>query len=128
MVSLSRKNKFWLCLVLCLTAALLLAGCGGSAEEETTETTVFVDLTPPQITGVRDYTVYVGDSVDFLEGIEVTDDADPCPKLKIDTNSVFFDYPGVYTADYVAWDESGNESYRYATVTVLEKPDAEKTP
>lgn len=127
MVDLNRQNKFWLFLVLCLTTALLLVGCGGSAEEETIETTVFVDIAPPQITGVRDYTVYVGDSVDFLKGIEVTDDADPCPKLKIDTNSVFFDYPGVYTVVYVAWDESGNESCRYATVTVVEDPTTEKT-
>ena len=107
--------------VLCLAAALLLAGCGDEAQEETTETTVFVDLEAPKIIGVRDYAVFVGDKINFLEGIDVVDNADPSPRLRMDTNGVFLDYPGTYTVIYVAWDESGNESRSYAIVTVQPK-------
>ena len=117
-VILQRFDKLLRVVAVCLAAILLLVGCGGGAEEETTEATVFVDTEAPQITGVQDYTVHVGDRINFLEGIDVTDNADPSPKLRMDTNSVFLDYPGTYTAIYIAWDESGNESRSYATVTV----------
>jgi len=104
---------------ICLAAVLLLAGCGGGEEAPTTETTVFVDTEAPQIAGIKDYTVQVGEKINFLEGVDVTDNADPAPKLSVDTNGVFLDYPGVYTVIYTAWDESGNEAKDYATVTVL---------
>ena len=98
----------------------MLAGCGGEAQEETTETTVFVDTQAPQILGVKDYTVFVGDRINFLEGIDVTDNANPTPKLSVNNNGVFLDYPGVYTAIYTAWDDSGNVASSYATITVLD--------
>ena len=113
-----KAKRRWLLLTVLLMAMLLLTGCDDEAVEETTETTVFVDLEAPRISGVRDYTVSVGDKINFLEGIDVVDNADPSPKLRMDTNSVFLDYPGTYTAIYIAWDESGNESRSYATVTV----------
>ena len=113
-----KAKRRWLLLTVLLMAMLLMAGCGGEAVEETTETTAFVDLEAPRIIGVRDHTVSVGDKINFLEGIDVVDNADPSPKLRMDTNSVFLDYPGTYTAIYIAWDESGNESRSYATVTV----------
>ena len=104
---------------ICLAAGLLVA-CGGEAEEETTETTAFVDVEAPQIIGIRDYTVPVGHKVDFLAGIDVTDNADPTPKLSVNNNGVFLGYPGVYTAIYTAWDDSGNVASSYATITVLD--------
>jgi hypothetical protein len=113
------KEKLLALVTLCLAALFLLVGCGGG-EEETTETTVLADLEAPQIIGIRDYTVSVGDKIDFLEGIDVIDNADPSPKLRMDTNSVFSDYPGTYTAIYIAWDASGNESRQTCTVTVTE--------
>lgn len=107
-----------LLLVICLIVGLL-AACGGTAEE-TTETTVFVDTEAPEILGVKDYTVYVGDKIDFLDGIDITDNSDSALSLQVDQSAVFLDYPGVYTVIYIASDASGNEARSYATVTVLE--------
>ena len=107
-------------LIAACLAAFLLVACGGEAEEETTETTVFVDTEAPEIIGVKDYTVYVGDKIDFLEGIDVKDNSDSALSLQVDQNAVFLDYPGVYTVIYIACDASGNETRSYATVTVLE--------
>ncbi len=112
-----------------LTALLvLIAGCaGGNAgqednitQESTTETTRYVDTEPPVLSGIQDHLVYQGESIDFLSGVTATDNDDPAPKLTVDTNSVFLDYPGVYSAVYTATDAEGNEIQGVSTVTVME--------
>ena len=79
------------------------------------------DREAPVITGVRDITVYAGDTVAYRSGITVTDDQDGGPVLEIDSSNVDLEVPGTYPVFYIATDDAGNERALTAVVTVLEK-------
>ena len=79
------------------------------------------DCTPPVIEGVRDITVYAGDTVAYRSGVTVTDDQDNGPTLEIDSDSVDLSTPGSYPVFYIATDDALNQSAQTAVVTVLPK-------
>ena len=75
------------------------------------------DAIPPVIQGVRDFTVYAGETVSCRSGVTVTDDCDLNPVLEVDTSELNLDVPGCYEIIYTATDSAGNVSLP-ATVTV----------
>lgn len=81
------------------------------------------DTTPPVIQGVRDFTVYAGETVSCRSGVTVTDDCDLNPVLEVDTSELNPDVPGCYEIIYTATDSAGNVSRVAALVTVLERPE-----
>ena len=81
------------------------------------------DAIPPVIQGVRDFTVYAGETVSCRSGVTVTDDCDLNPVLEVDTSELNPDVPGCYEIIYTATDSAGNVSRVAALVTVLEKPE-----
>lgn len=79
------------------------------------------DTTPPVICGVRDITLYAGDTVAYRSGITVSDDRDASPTLEVDSSQVDLSQPGSYEVTYHAADAAGNRASATANVTVLPK-------
>lgn len=79
------------------------------------------DTTAPVISGVRDITLYTGDTVAYRSGITVSDDRDASPTLEVDSSQVDLTRPGSYVVTYTATDAAGNRTSATATVTVLPK-------
>lgn len=88
-----------------------------------TEPAWFKDTTEPQLAGVRDLTVYKGDTVSYLRGVTATDDYDSAPVVTVDSSYVDLTEVGCYDIVYTATDSAGNSTSTMATVTVLEKAD-----
>ena len=100
---------------------LVLTDTSGNYTELTAKLTVIIDTQAPVITGIKNLTVYVGDTVAYRTGITVTDDYDTEPQLTIDSASVDLSKVGKYTVTYTATDISGNTTKKEATVEVREK-------
>lgn len=81
------------------------------------------DTTAPEILGVKERTtVYLGQSVAYLDGVTVQDDQDENPTLEVDSSGVNLTTPGTYGALYTASDASGNVRRVYSLVTVAQWP------
>ena len=76
------------------------------------------DSIPPVIEGITDREITAGDTISYKQGVKVTDDTDPAPKLDVDASQVDLNTPGTYTVTYTATDASGNQTTMTATVTV----------
>ena len=103
------------------TVNLLLEDQSGNKTPLQAQLTVIFDTTAPVITGVKDITTYVGDTVAYRSGVSVTDDYDESVKLELDNTGVDLSTPGTYTVTYLATDNSGNTTQLQAQVKVLEK-------
>lgn len=101
--------------------SIALTDLGGNETVLTASLTMIFDVTPPTILGVKDITVYAGDTVAYRSGISAQDDRDENPALKVDSSSVDLTTPGEYSVTYTATDYTGNASTATATVTVREK-------
>lgn len=102
---------------------IILTDAAGNSTEITSFATCSVDTEPPVITGVKDFTVVVGDKIDdYLAGVSVTDNSGEKLKISVDKKRVDLDEVGVYEVSYSATDSSGNNVIVRATVTVTEAP------
>ncbi|MGM9602352.1 MAG: transglutaminase domain-containing protein [Faecousia sp.] len=106
-----------------LMMAIMLAGCANLLTY-LEEDTLPPDCVPPTIQGVKDISVYAGETVSYLSGITVTDDCDLNPSLTVDSSRVDLTAPGTYEIVYIASDSSGNVRRVTAVVTVMEKPES----
>lgn len=79
------------------------------------------DHEPPALSGIRDLSVYAGDSVSYLTGVTAVDEYDPTPTITVDSRAVDLSTPGIYEVEYTATDAAGNSCCAAASVTVLEK-------
>ena len=96
----------------------------GNYRDITSELTVIVDTEAPVIHCGEPITVISGHATDYLNGITVTDDYDPYPKLTVDSSQVRLDTPGTYPIIYTATDASGNVSNAEAVLYILEDSEA----
>lgn len=78
------------------------------------------DQTPPEIQGVQDKMVYIGETIAYRSGVWAEDDEDPEPVLEVDSSRVDLSKAGSYPVIYMATDGAGNTATATATVTVLE--------
>lgn len=102
------------------TVELILTDTSGNTSELKAKLTITDDEIPPEITGVTDKTVYLGDTVSYKKGVTVTDNKDKKVELKIDNSKVNLNKAGSYTVTYSATDSAGNTTTVNATVTVKE--------
>ena len=81
------------------------------------------DREPPVITGARDLTVTVGETVSYRDGVTVTDNLDENVRLQVDAGQVNLEQPGTYSVTYWAEDSRGNRTEITVTVLVEESPE-----
>lgn len=115
----------WAVIALCavvvviLLAVLLTRGSGNTPLVSDTPAPV-EDTQPPEITGTKDLTVAVGESLSYRTWVTVTDDVDESVQLQVDSSGVNLSEPGEYQAVYWAEDSAGNRAEVTVTVTVVE--------
>lgn len=89
---------------------------GGNMVSETLDCEVREDDEPPVISGARDRTCHIGDTVLYKEGVKVTDNRDGSNvRLEIDISKVDPNSEGKYPVRYTATDSTGLTT----TVTVM---------
>jgi len=103
------------------TVTIVLTDAAGNTTQLRAVLTLIIDREAPVITGVKDKTIYVGESISYMNGVTVTDNVDAEPALDVDRSKVDLAVPGEYTVIYTATDSAGNIATVEAKVTVLEK-------
>lgn len=79
------------------------------------------DREAPVLSGIHDFTIYLGETISYMSGITATDETDVNPSITVDNSAVDLSRPGEYQIVYTATDASGNICREKATVTVMEK-------
>ena len=82
--------------------------------------TIKEDTIPPQIVGVKNRMVYIGDSISYRQGVSVVDNKDEKVELQIDSSEVNLKKEGSYEVTYTAIDSSGNKAVNTSIITVKE--------
>lgn len=77
------------------------------------------DIEPPVISGVKDITVFEGETISYRKGVSVRDNKDSDVTYQIDSSKVNLNKTGTYTVTYTAKDSSGNKAVETATITVI---------
>ena len=98
----------------------------GNETVETTTLTREKDITPPVVQGADNVEVLQGRTMDFSEGVTVTDDMDPDPSFSVNSDQVDFATPGTYEVTYTTKDRSGNEGTTIRQVTVKKDRDYDR--
>jgi hypothetical protein len=78
----------------------------------------YEDSEAPQIKGLKDRTVYIGDSISYKKGVTVTDNIDKEVKLQINSSNVNLKREGTYEVIYSASDTAGNKVTKQIRITV----------
>lgn len=94
---------------------------GNNCAEEEAVLTVVEDTKAPEIKGAEDFSVTIGESISYKEGVTVKDDYDKNVKLDVDSSKVDVNKTGTYPVTYRAKDASGNEKEVTIQVTIKEK-------
>lgn len=91
-------------------------------EEETyTFQIQIIDTTKPIIEGTKELTTYIGQNINLLENISVTDNS--LETIPIEVKGTYdFNTIGEYNLSYVAKDSSGNETNSEFTLKVINDP------
>ncbi len=76
------------------------------------------DTEPPELSGPKTIYVNVGSTVAYKSYIQVTDDWDDDPTIKVNADDVNLAKPGTYFVEYTAIDASGNYSTKEISVEV----------
>jgi len=107
--------------VVCIILPLFHINENGHSNMRASDDLLSVDNEPPQIIGVRNLTVYLGEAIAYRKNITLTDNnGDDGVFLNIDSSKVDLSTPGTYAATYIATDKAGNESRETIFVTVVE--------
>lgn len=101
---------------------LLLRDSYGNTSEVVSKLTVITDEEPPVISGAKDISIYLGETVSYRNGVTVTDNEDENPTLSIDNSKVNLDEVGTYEVIYTATDAAGNSSTVTIQLTIKKKP------
>lgn len=104
----------------CLALMAGLAACGTPAQTGSQSARPPADVTPPQLSGVRDLTVALNGTASYREGVSAVDDVDGPVAVTIDASAVDLTVPGEYSVTYSAQDAAGNRTEQTVTVTVVE--------
>ncbi len=81
--------------------------------------TIKEDTEPPVFSGVKDKTIYEGESISYKKGVSVVDNRDKEIKFQVDSSTVNLNKAGDYKASYTAEDLAGNKAVEKVTITVI---------
>ena len=109
-------------LLFVLLITIFLTGCEGTivdCKDNPDVGGICVDITPPELKGVKNLEFTKGSRPDLLEGVTALDDIDGDITSKIEVeDSVNRNWPGEYLVTYRVTDEAGNEVIEVAVVTI----------
>jgi len=112
-------KKRFLVLVLVLMFGFFLASCGDDEQPDPTVDPTVVDTVNPQILGVTNVTITLGDSFNALTGVTATDNIDGNLTSSIVVTGTYnASAVGVYTITYTVTDAAGNVATATRTLTV----------
>lgn len=94
---------------------------GKNKAEKTIEVNVIKDEEKPVLKGLKDYTVHVGSSINYLKGVSASDNFDPDPEISVDSSKVDLSAIGTYSVIYTVTDRSGNKNTYTKKVNVIKK-------
>lgn len=77
------------------------------------------DTEKPVFSGIENYTVFLGDTVDYVTPVTATDDRDGAVEVQIDHGGIDFNKEGTYVITYGCVDSAGNVAKQKATVSVM---------
>ena len=90
----------------------------GNTSETGTVLKVIRDDIPPIIYGVKNITIYEGETVSYRSGVYAVDDRDGQMSVKVDASKVNTSAAGTYYVTYTATDSEGNTATATAALTV----------
>ncbi len=94
---------------------------GNKCEMQTALLTILVDTEPPVISGAKDQTITIGDSVSYKKGVTATDNCDGEVKVEVDSSAVNPKKAGTYEVVYTARDKAGNVATKTVKFKFKEK-------
>lgn len=82
---------------------------------------IIADTTAPVIKGVKPIKSFAGDDINYTKDITASDDRDGnlTAKIKINSENVNSETPGIYSIVYSVRDCSGNEAKKKTSITIL---------
>lgn len=101
------------------TVLIALSDEGGNRTVLTASLTLTRDNEAPKINGVRNRTIFLGETILYKSGVTITDNRDQDVKLEIDNSKVNLAVAGDYPMVYFAVDQSGNRTEVPCTISVL---------
>lgn len=108
------------------TYTIFFVATDSSGNRTTIEKTVTVkenvtDITPPVITGAKDFIYIIGeDTPNYLRGVKALDNIDGEVSVNVDDSEVNLSKEGVYSLYFIAIDSSNNETRIKREVTVID--------
>ena len=102
---------------------IFLEDAGGNRTYLTAELTLYDPAYEPKIRGLRNQTVFVGESIAYRPGVTIEDPMDPEAQLSIDNSKVNLEVPGSYPVVYTANDKYGRTGSETVYVKVEELPE-----
>ncbi len=97
---------------------LMLKDSSGNTSELPVTMTVVKDTEAPEILGVSDKTVYLGESISYKRGVSVRDNKDKELDFSVDNSNVNLKKEGTYSVTYTAKDTAGNRVVKTINVIV----------
>lgn len=101
---------------------LLLTDAAGNSSAYSAVLELVDDKEAPVIEGVKNRTIFIGETIAYKAGVTVTDNIDPEPKLTIDNSQVDMSTAGIYPVTYTATDFAGNTTSITINLKVEEQP------
>ena len=93
---------------------------GGNVTQKQAVLEVIFDTEGPVMDGIESYTIYLGEEVDYLSAVSITDNEDEMPVLTVDDSALDLTKGGEYEIIYTGRDISGNETVETAIITVID--------
>lgn len=93
---------------------------GGNITEKKGKVNLVKDDQAPVINDLPAITITKGKTIDYNQGVTISDNRDPNPVLNIDSSQVDTNKIGTYTAIYTVSDRSGNKIEKQREIKVVE--------
>ena len=101
---------------------IALEDTSGNITELKANLMVLSDTEAPQIHGVKDLSIFLGDNVSYRAHVSVTDNYDEAIDFEVDSTQVNLKAIGTYEILYTARDKAGNYTEEKASLTITERP------
>lgn len=93
---------------------------GGNITEKKGKVNLVKDDQAPKISELPVITIVKGNTIDYNQGVTISDNRDPNPVLDIDSSQVDINKVGTYIAVYTVSDRSGNKIEKKRKIKVVE--------